>query len=169
MNTTQVLRQRAWTEEELRASRLKYYAPRKKLVMARLVEVPVEVKKTIDVLSARKGDIMIYDPGDGQPQQSLDHYEHWPIRADLFRKTYKVWDDVKWQPTPAESHLLAHGCRPYYKHKGVWALHLTSPVYIQSLESKKPVKVPPGRWLVIGSEGEPYHLNDNKFRERYQV
>jgi hypothetical protein len=169
MAAKQVLRQRRWTEAELRASRLRYYKPQKKLVMARLLEVPVDVTTTIEVLSASKGDIMIYDPGDGTPQARLEDYDHWPIQRDLFRKTYKPWDDLKWRPNEAEKHLVLHGCRPYYKHAGVWALRLTQPVWIESLESKQPVEVPPGRWLIIGTEGEPYHMSDDKFRDRYVV
>ena len=167
MKTTQVLRQRRWTEDELRDSKLKYYPPRKQLVMAHVLEIPTEVKATIEILAASKGDIMIYDPGDTAKQATIDDYDHWPVNRDLFRKTYKPWDDVSWQPTEAEAHLIAHGCRPFYKYAGVWALRLTHPVPIQSLESKEPVQVPPGRWLVIGSQGEPYHMSDDKFRSRY--
>ncbi len=169
MTTRQVLRQRQWTEEELRRSKLRHYAPRKQLVMARVLDVAMSVKTTIEVLSAGAGDIMVYNPGDGGQRAHLDDYEHWPIQRDLFRKTYKPWDEIKWRPNPAESHLILSGCRPYYKHSGVWAIRLMQPVWIQSLESPQPVEVPPGRWLVIGSEGEPYHNSDDKFRERYIV
>ena len=87
MKTDQVLRQRSWTEAELRASKLKYYAPRKQLVMARVVQMPTEVKATIEMLEASKGDLMIYDPGDGTKRRHLDNYEHWPVNRDLFRKS----------------------------------------------------------------------------------
>ncbi len=169
MTTEQVLRQRVWTEEELKASRLKYYSPRKQRIMARTLIIPTKVEMTIEILSADKGDIMVYDPGDGAKLQDVEDYDHWPVKRDLFNKTYKLWDDLKWQPNEAELHLIMHGCRPYYKHKGVWAMRLEKPVLIQSLESPKPVEVPPGRWLIIGSEGEPYHMADKKFRERYEV
>jgi hypothetical protein len=169
MNTQQVLRQRAWTEAELKASRLKYYAPRKQCIMARTITLPVNVEMTIEILSADMGDVMVYDAGKGSKMPDVDQYDHWPVRRDLFNKTYKIWDDLRWQPNEAELHLIMHGCRPYYKHKGVWAIRLEKPVLIQSLESPKPVEVPPGRWLIIGSEGEPYHMADKKFRERYQV
>jgi hypothetical protein len=168
-SSRQVLRQRNWSEAELKASRLRYYAPRKQLVMARVLNAAVDVQTTIEILEARKGDVMVYDPGDGTARAKLENYEHWPVNRDLFRKTYKVWDDRHWHPTKAEAHLLALGCLPYYKYRGVWAMRLTQPVYIQSLESPEPVEVPPGRWLVIGAEGEPYHMNDAKFRERYIV
>lgn len=169
MASKQVLRQRQWTEEELRASRLRYYAPRKDRVMARVLQVPTEVKTTLEVLAADEGDIMIYDSGDGQRRARIEEYDHWPVRHDLFRKTYRTWDEPGWKPNPAEIHLIAHGCRPYYKHAGVWATRLKKPAYIQSLESPRPVQVPPGRWLVIGLEGEPYHMADDKFRERYII
>ena len=167
MKTTQVLRQRHWTEAELRASKLHYYKPHKQLVMARVLEMPTEVKATIEILAAGKGDIMIYDPGGPEKKAHIDDYDHWPINRELFRKTYKPWDEVTWQPTEAEAHLIAHDCRPFYKFTGVWAMRLTHPVPIQSLESKAPVQVPPGRWLVIGAYGEPYHMSDAKFRSRY--
>jgi hypothetical protein len=169
MDDKQVLRQRKWTEEELRSSKLIYYAPRKKLVMARVLDMTVQVQKTIEILTASKGDIMVYDPGDGKLKSDIDQYEHWPVQRELFRKTYKAWDDPAWRPNEAETYLIVQGCRPYYKYKGVWALLLTQPVLIQSLESPKPVLVPSGRWLVIGSEGEPYHINDRNFRSRYIV
>jgi len=169
MPSDQVLRQRHWTEEELRASKLHYYAPRKQVVMARVLEMPTNVKTTIEVLSASAGDIMIYDPADGTKQAELDDYDHWPVQRDLFRKTYKPWKIENWKPSPAEAHLLSFGCRPYYKHTGVWAIRLDAPRLIQSLESPRPVEVPPGRWLIIGSEGEPYHMSDVKFRERYEL
>ena len=42
---------------------------------------------------------MIYDPGDGQTKTTVDEYEHWPVRSDLFRKTYKPWiNHREWQP-----------------------------------------------------------------------
>lgn len=169
MNTIGVLRQRQWTEDELRALKLGYYAPRKQLVMARLIEIPVEIRATIEMLAADKGDIMIYDPGDGVKKIGIDVYDHWPVRRDLFRSTYKSWDEARWQPNRAEAHLIVYGCRPFYKHLGIWALHLTEPVFIESLESTAPVKVPPGHWLAIGSEGEPYHIDDDKFRSRYVI
>lgn len=112
---------------------------------------------------------MVYDPGDGIRQDSIDDYNHWPVRSDIFRRTYRVWDESNWQPNDAEHHLMAQGCLPYYKHSGVWAKRLTEPVWMQSLESVQPVEVPPGRWLVIGTEGEPYHEADARFRERYIV
>ena len=65
--------------------------------------------------------------------------------------------------------MTEFGCLPYYKATGVWAIRLEEPRLIQSLESPRPVEVPPGRWLVIGSEGEPYHVNDRVFRQRYIV
>ncbi len=169
MSNKQVLRQRHWTEEELRASKLRYFPPRKKLVMARVLDMTMNVKTTIEVLSASKGDIIVYDPDEGEKKAQVEDYDHWPVQRDLFRKTYKPWDDIKWRPNAAEAHLIIHGCRPYYKHTGVWAIRLRQPVLIQSLESPKPVQVPPGRWLIIGSEGEPYHMGDEKFRERYLV
>ena len=169
MTSQQVLRQRVWTEAELQASRLQYYEPRKKCVMARTINIPVDVEMTIEILSAHEGDVMIYDPEGGARRPDIGSYDHWPVQRDLFNKTYKIWDDLRWMPNDAELHLILYGCRPYYKYKGVWAMQLEKPVLIQSLESPKPVEVPPGRWLIIGSEGEPYHMQDRKFRERYQV
>ncbi|MDQ7035020.1 MAG: hypothetical protein Q9P01_09340 [Anaerolineae bacterium] len=40
-------------------------------------------------------------------------------------------------------------------------------VYIQSLEHEKPVLVQKDRVLAIGSEGEPYHMSDTSFNNRY--
>ena len=169
MNTNNVLRQQEWSEDDLRVANMAYYPPRKLRIMARVLEIPLEIHMTIEILSAKTGDIVIYDPGDGTRKDSINDYEHWPVRNDLFRKTYKLWDEPAWQPNDTELHLITHGCRPYYKHTGVWAKRLTESVWIQSLESVQPVEVTPGRWLIIGIEGEPFHTSDSRFRERYIV
>jgi hypothetical protein len=160
------LQQRPWTTEELKAKGFTYFLPRKRLVMARLISEHTNVHVTLEVLSAAAGDIICYTPGD-TVRPALDEYEHWPVKRDLFRKTYKPWDELPWHPNPAEQHLLLHGCRPYYKHFGVWALRLPISIYVQSLESAEPVLVPRGRWLCIGSEGEPYNMNDEQIHTRY--
>jgi hypothetical protein len=64
---------------------------------------------------------------------------------------------------------MRKGCRPYYKHKGVWARLLTTPLQVQSKESQFPIMVPAGVWLAIGEQGEPWHIDDETFRERYIV
>lgn len=163
-----VLRQREWTESELRAAHFQYYEPRRRLVMARLLKDTINIKMTLETLVARTGSIICYEPGD-ERREHLDDYEHWPVRADLFHKTYRPWKEAAWKPNPAEAHLLSLGCLPYYKHIGIWAQRLARPIYVQSLESPKPVLVPPGRWLCIGAQGEPYHMNDREFRERYLI
>jgi hypothetical protein len=91
------------------------------------------------------------------------------VRRDLFRQTYRQWDEPDWKPNAAENHLMENGCRPFYKAVGVWAKRLRKSAYVQSLESPEPVLVPPGRWLCIGTEGEPYNMNDGNFRTRYIV
>lgn len=163
-----VLRQRSWTDEQLKKAGFRNYPPIKRVVMARMLDEDANIETTLEILAADKGDIMLYAPGE-QLHENIDDYDHWPVRADLFRQTYARWDDMTWQPTPTQKYLMSNGCLPYYRKRGVWALMLPISIYIQSLESPEPVVVPAGRWLAIGAEGEPYHMNDESFRERYQT
>ncbi len=166
MSTTRILQQRNWTEAQLRAAGFEYFLKRKLLVMARELTHTRRIDVSLETLVAQPGDILCFDPGDKR-RKSLNDYDHWPVRGDLFQSVYRPWDERNWQPNAAEQHLLKHGCRPYYKVSGVWARRLRRSMLIQSLESPHPVKVPAGYWLCIGSQGEPYHMSDRKFHERY--
>lgn len=168
MARSKVLRQRDWTEDELKTHGFQYYEPIKRLVMARITHGITQVQVTLEVLIADEGDIICYTPGT-VVHENIDEYEHWPVKGSLFKRNYKRWKDPDWQPNEAEIDLLAHGCLPYYKAVGVWALKLPIGIYVQSLESPEPVIVPPGRWLCIGVEGEPYNMNDTNFHVRYVV
>ncbi len=163
-----VLRQRKWTEAELIAADFKLYYPTKRLVMAHVLPDVKNIAITLETLVARKGDIICYTPSN-VAREKLDDYDHWPVRRDLFSQTYRQWDEPGWKPNAAEAHLMKNGCQPYYKAAGVWAKRLHRPTYVQSLESPEPVLVPPSRWLCIGTEGEPYNMNDENFRTRYVV
>jgi hypothetical protein len=168
MVSNQVLRQRTWTEPELRVSGFTYYEPRKRLVMARVVRQSTNIELTLETLMADAGDIVCYDPGT-HPRPELDDYDHWPVQRSLFKETYRPWDDPAWRPNPAEAHLMLNNCRPYYKWVGIWALKLPISIYVQSLESPEPAVVPKGRWLCIGSQGEPYNMSDESIRARYLI
>jgi hypothetical protein len=168
MSQIRVLRQRNWNEDELRAANFKYYPARKRLIMAKVIHEVQDIEITLEVLKAGAGDVICYEPSPS-PKASLDDYEHWPVRRDLFRQNYKPWDERNWKPNQAETHLMMNGCRPYYKAVGVWAQRLKTDIYVQSLESPHPVLVPPGRWLCIGAKGEPYNMSDESFNERYVV
>jgi hypothetical protein len=163
-----VLRQRAWSEDELERAGFHYYAPVKRLVMAKLLTQTMNIEVTLEVLTAKTGDVVVYAPGD-ETQDELDDYDHWPVRRDLFNQTYKRWDEPDWRPNTQEQFLMRNGCLPFYKWKGIWSLLLPYPIYVQSLESPEPIIVPKGRWLCIGSQGEPYNMSDEDFRERYVV
>lgn len=165
---TKVLRQRQWTEEQLHKAGFRYYAPIKRMVMARMLSEDTNIQVTLEVLAADKGDIMLYTPGTVL-HDDLDDYDHWPVRRDLFRQTYDRWNDMPWTPSPTEKFLMSYGCLPYYRKRGVWALKLPISIYVQSLESPEPVIVPAGRWLAIGPEGEPYNMSHESFLERYQT
>jgi hypothetical protein len=136
--------------------------------MAQVIKQVQNIELTLEVLRAGAGDVLCYTPGTAA-QPHIEDYEHWPVRRDLFKQNYKPWDDPKWRPNSAEAHLMMHGCRPYYKVSGIWAQKLGVAIYVQSLESPEPVLVPPGRWLCIGTKGEPYNMNDEDFHERYVV
>lgn len=167
LSPQRVLRQRSWTESQLQAAGFHYYEPVRNIVMARMIDESQEISATIEILQASSGDIICYRP-DGIRHRSIDDYDHWPVKREIFAKTYRRWEDPRWRPNAAEGFLMEHGCLPYYKALGVWALRLPIAIYMQSLESPQPVVVPPGRWLCIGAEGEPYHMSDDSFHERYQ-
>ena len=171
MNTTPVLRQRKWTNAQLKQVGFSYFLPVKRLVMARMLpqaESPKVIDQTKESLIAHTGDIICYSTGE-EAESTIEAYDQWPVRADLFKKSYKPWDVLPWKPNQAQIHLWKNGCKPFYKAVGVWAMRLEKPVYIQSLESPEPVLVTPGRWLCIGAQGEPYHMNAQEFTSRYLI
>ena len=163
-----IWRQAKWRDEDLRALNFRPYPARRQLRMARVIEDASTIDITKEKLVAEAGYMLCYTPGT-QARPNLSDYDHWPVRFDLFHKNYAPWPQDGWKPNPAEKHLLKHGCRPYYKSTPVWAKRLQSGVLVESLESEKPVHIPPGRWLVIGIEGEPYHTADARFRQQYEV
>lgn len=171
MGDPDVLRQREWTEEELNAAGFRYYQRRKQVVMARELtaeEAPKIIHAPWATLVAEAGAMIVYNPTyDAQP--SIDDYEHWPVQPELFYETYAPWDEPDRTTTPAEMHLLAEGCKPYYKFAGAWARRLTEPAFIQSLESPEPILLPAGAWLCVGTRGEPWGQNDVQFRARYII
>ena len=168
MSPTDVLRQRKWTEAELKAEGFQYYPTIKRLVMAKLLFQAKDINIETETITGKVGDFICYEP-DTHYHENPDEYEHWPVRRDIFIKNYRPWDEPDWKPGPAEKHLLSLGCQPYYKHLGVWAQRLREARQVQSLESAEPVTIPAGLWLVIGVEGEPYHTDDEEFRSRYEV
>jgi hypothetical protein len=166
-----VLKQRKWTKEQLLAEGFHYYERKKTVVMARELTTR-EGEKIIhtewDTLVALPGYMICYDVSDGKLHKTLDEYKHWPVEPDIFRKTYRKWDDeVHWKPTPPEKHLLELGCRPYYKFAGLWAKKVIEPVYVQTIESLEPVAVPVGAYLTIGIKGEPTSMTEQEFVTRY--
>lgn len=166
----EVIRTRHWTSEELLTAGCKYYQRRKQLVMAaRLPEeaAPLYIHYTLETVVAEAGDVIVFDPGDSVKHR-LQDYDFWSVKLSVFKETYRPWDEA-FTPTPAQQALMRYHCKPYYKHQGVWARRLTEDTLIQSLESETPYRVPAGMWLVIGSMGEPWHVEDESFRERYVV
>ncbi|MBZ0286256.1 MAG: hypothetical protein K8I30_01475, partial [Anaerolineae bacterium] len=67
-----------------------------------------------------------------------------------------------------EQHLLELGCKPFYKHVGVWGKKLNTPQWLQSREGIEPILIPAGGWITIGIEGEPTSMTEYEFRKRYQ-
>lgn len=164
-----IIRQKSLTDSQLEEDGFKQYPRKKELVMARQLddsEVPLEIKTAWgDILIAQTGYMICYDTDDkffARPQD----YAHWPVEPKIFEKTYKVWDEAL-APTKAQEQLRKIGCKPYYKAVGIRAKLLEEDVYIQSLEHEKPVLVPKDRVLAIGAEGEPYHMGDETFHNRY--
>lgn len=165
-----VIKKRKWTKEELIAHGFRYHARKKQLVMARVLpraEAPKTIVTAWDTLVAQAGHIICYDPGD-MVWPALDDYYHWPVEPRIFKETYRPWDEPGWKPSPPEKRLMGLGCKPFYKVVGVWAKKLTEETFVQSLESPEPVRLPPGVWVSIGVEGEPYSMSERNFRSRYE-
>lgn len=172
MMVMNVLKQRTWTEEELRAEGFRQYQRKKTVVLARELrpgEAPKRIKTAWDTLVALAGFMICYDVSDGRKHKTLDSYQHWPVEPSIFLKTYRKWDNhTPWTPNPAEKHLLELGCKPYYKHVGVWGKKLKTPQWLQSREGIEPILIPAGGWITIGIEGEPTSMTEYEFRKRYQ-
>jgi hypothetical protein len=165
------IRQRNWTDEQLRAMGYEFFDRKKEVTLAR--QLPKrEAPKTIvtsqgDKLTAMAGYMICYDPGE-ERRARIDDYEQWPVAPTIFQQTYSVWDEEDWTPNPAEAHLMEYGCKPYYKSGGVWAKKLEEDVYLQSLEHVKPLKIRTGQYVAIGAEGEPYSMGEMTFHQRYK-
>jgi len=174
MPEPEVLRQRDWTDDELRAAGFAYLPPRPDwVVMARALpaaEAPLTIVTDWDTLVADAGTMICFD-ATGPAREHRYDFPHWPVRPDHFRDTYVPVDEANWQPTPTEQRLLALGCRPYRRAVGVWAMRLTEDRLVQSPESPEPVVVPRGAWLLIGAQGAtrgvPYSTDEASLRQRY--
>lgn len=161
----EVLQQRDWTDEDLLAAGFRFFLPRKRLVMARAMGQARTIRTADGPLQALPGDMLCFRP-DGRARARADEHEHWPVRRDLFDQNYQRWDE----PLPDLPDLpvfFQSGHTAWYKHRGVWARRLTARRRIQSLESARPVQVRAGQWLLIGSAGEPWHMDDDAFGGRY--
>lgn len=158
-----------WSDNELKQNGFRRFRRKKTLVMARVLpaaEAPLRIHtRWGETLIARAGYMICYTPGD-ESLSSLEQYDHWPVEASIFAKTYQKWDEHL-QITPAIRNLMIKGCQPYYKIAGVWAKPLEKDVYVQSEENEQPVLVQKDRVLAIGAEGEPYHMGAETFADRY--
>lgn len=167
----EVLKQRHWTETELVKHGFHHFERKKTVVLARELsarEAPKRIKTAWDTLVALEGFMICYDVSDGIVHNHLDEYNHWPVEPKIFLKTYRKWDySSGWHPNAAEKHLMDLGCSPFFKAAGVWAKRLRKPGWIQSKESVEPILIPPGGWIAIGVEGEPFSMTETEFRKRY--
>jgi hypothetical protein len=166
-----VFQQHKWTDDQLVAQGFRYYKPRKRLTMARILppeEAPKRIKTAWETIVAKAGYYIAYAPGK-MFHKNLDDYDPRPIEPHIFQATYRPWRDPNWKPTATEKHLMKMGCKPYYKTAGVWAKRLKHETWVQSIESSKPVLAPVGAWLCVGTEGEPWTVTDEWFQERYII
>jgi hypothetical protein len=166
-----IIQQRNWTDAELKAEGYHYYERRKDLIMAARLppeRAPLKIVYELETRQAEAGDVICFDPG-SRTRRSIYDYDYWSVKPDIFKQTYRKWDTSDWQPNPPQAHLWSRGCRPYYKSSGVWAKHLKKAAQVQSLESPIPVRVEPGAWVLIGTQGEPWYSDDEAFRKRYIV
>lgn len=164
------IRQRNWTNEELRAEGFRYYERKKQLVMAaRLPErlAPLPISYPLETVQADAGDVICFDPS-GEAKDNWRQYDHWSVKLDIFMAVYRNWDQENWIPSPAQHHLLSLKCKPYYKVSGVWAKYFTEPIWVDAIESVEPALVS-HVWIAVGAKGEPWHIEDDLFRARYIV
>lgn len=166
-----VIRQKQWSETELIAQGFRYYPSRRQVSLVRRLpaeEAPMFIQTDWDTLVAEAGYYIAYRAGDDL-RARLEDYSPRPIRPDIFKISYAPWNDIKWKPSPTETHLLNLGCQPYYKRVGVWAKRLTTEALVQSMESREPSIVPPGAWVCVGIQGEPWSTTGEWIRSRYIV
>ena len=166
-----VYQQRQWTDDQLQAQGFAYYKPMKQVTLVRQLpaaEAPLTIQTPYDTIVAHAGYFIAYVAGT-EMHIHLSQYEPRPIEPHIFEKTYLAWDDPTWKPSATQAHLLALGCKPYYKIVGVWAKHLRQDTYVQSIESSRPALAPVGAWLCVGVSGEPWSVTDTWFRSRYVI
>lgn len=166
-----IYQQRQWTDIQLLAQGFRFYTPIKRVTLVRQLpaaEAPLMIRTPYDTITATAGYYIAYQAGNVL-RGHLNEYEPRPIEPHIFEKTYVPWDDPAWKPSATENHLLALGCKPYYKTAGVWAKHLREDTYVQSIESSKPSVAPSGAWLCVGVVGEPWSVTDSWFRSRYVI
>jgi hypothetical protein len=160
-----------WSDDELKRRGFNRYNRKKALVLVRILpaeEAPLQVHtRWGETLIAQAGYMICYTP-DEKVMPMLSDYDHWPVEASIFAKTYQKWDQVI-PNTPSVLHLMSQGCRPYYKVAGIWAKQLEEDIYVQSQETEHPVLVEKDRVLAIGVEGEPYHMGSGTFADRYDA
>jgi len=166
MDADEVLRQRRWSQEALRAAGFRFWLPRKRLVMARRPGAAMTVMSPVGPLQALAGDMLCYRP-DGRPRAEISECEHWPVRQALFERDYRPWDEALPRLAGLEA-LQRAGCTPWYKYRGVWAQRRGAARRVQSLESARPQVVAAGQGLLIGLAGEPWHMDEGQFRSRYR-
>lgn len=168
---SEIIRQTNWSEDKLRAAGFRFYERRKQLIMARelpAAEAPLTIQLPLEKVTVEAGYIIVFEPGQ-TVRANLYDYPHWPVRPDMFQETYTAWDEPDWTLSAPERDLMARGCKPYFKHAGVWARKLAEPTYTQTVESAAPVLIPAGMWLLIGAMNEPYNQPDEMFRKKYIV
>ena len=164
-----IIKQRDWADEELITAGFARYERKKQLVMTRILpaaEAPLTIVWPLESLVIDAGYVICYDPAQGI-RSALGDYDYWPVRPDIFERTYKTWDEPGWVASRAEAHLMDLGCKPHFKAEGIWAKKVATDLHIQSVESPQPVLVPAGKWLAIGSLGEPWYIEDATLQSRY--
>jgi hypothetical protein len=167
----EVIRKRKWSKDELLPRDSSTITARSNWSWRRILppeEAPKIIEIAWDTLVAEAGYVICYEPGD-VVWPSLEDYHAWPVEPGIFADTYAPWDEPNWRPSPSEAHLMSLGCKPFYRMAGVWAKKLTQETLVQTMESPEPVKIPPGVWLGIGTEGEPYAMSERMFRSRYEL
>ena len=175
MESSKVLMQREWTDQELITAGFKYYHRKQRVVLVRELpaeEAPLKLYYEQDELIATAGYMICFAAG-WRKKKSLYDYHHWPVAPDHFADYYVELDDPHWKPRRGQSHLLSLGCKPYINPVGVWAKKLERPQMIQGVEHEQPFEVPQGAWLLLAAKGSargaPYWVADKAFQDRFYL
>src|SRR5258705_7219266 len=86
-----VIKQRDWSAEALVTAGFAEYHRKKQLLMTRILpatEAPLIIVWPMETIVVEAGYVICYDPAQGI-RPALSNYDYWPVRPDIFERSYK--------------------------------------------------------------------------------